>query len=83
MDMAFDNTFSIKLFSKEKRHIKENNEALEMILSIINKVVVWRCLREFLYGITVSLIFVFLLYCLITDESMNAGNLTACFLLFR
>lgn len=82
IDEAFAHTFSIKLFSKEEKHIEEHENACSMFLKNLNSVVVNRCIREFLYGSVVSVSLGAVLFSMIEEKHLNAGNLTAFFLLF-
>jgi len=86
VDEAFSMITSIKLFSKEEQHGREHADAQRSFMASINARVVYRCVREFGYGVLKTSTFCFMLWVGLRAQSMasiSASDLTAFFLLFQ
>jgi ATP-binding cassette subfamily B protein len=86
VDESFDMISSIKLFSKEKHHCEEHENAQRRYMRNINSVVALRCIREFCYGILKVGTFCAVLYQglkIVASAGISAGGLTSFFLLFQ
>ena len=86
VDEAMDMTTSIKLFSKEQHHVNEFNAHQGRSITILDRVVLFRCIREFCYGILRGGVFCVAMYHGIqsfAEAGLSAADLAGFFLLLN